>query len=122
MRDPNWAKPMIMRIIPDMMVASIRPLMPYCWTMPYRITMKAPVGPPIWTLLPPRNETRNPPTTALIGPFSGETPEAIAKAIAKGRATIPTIMPATTSFIIRSAVSSGKIENNFGLNIVSVGF
>ncbi len=34
---------------------------------------------------------------AVKSPFSGETPEAIAKAIAKGNATIPTIIPAIIS-------------------------
>jgi len=39
----------------------------------------------------------NPATIAVIIPFSGETPEATAKAIASGRATIPTIIPAIIS-------------------------
>ncbi len=34
---------------------------------------------------------------AVIIPFSGETPEAIANAIASGNATIPTMTPAITS-------------------------
>jgi hypothetical protein len=42
--------------------------------------------------------------TAVINPFSGETPDAIAKAIARGRATIPTITPEiaseTNSFLL----------------------
>ena len=59
--------------------------------------MKAPVGPPIWTLLPPNAEITNPATIAVIIPFSGVTPDAIPKAMAKGRATIPTIIPAITS-------------------------
>jgi|GEM_PF-1387406 len=45
--------------------------------------MKAPVGPPICTLLPPKTEIMNPAITAVIIPFSGETPDAIAKAMAK---------------------------------------
>ena len=61
------------------------------------ITIKAPVGPPICTLLPPRNEIINPATIAVIIPFSGVTPEAIPNAIAKGKATIPTIIPAIKS-------------------------
>jgi hypothetical protein len=34
---------------------------------------------------------------AVIKPFSGVTPEAMAKAMANGRATMPTVMPAITS-------------------------
>ena len=34
---------------------------------------------------------------AVIIPFSGDTPEAIPNAIARGSATIPTIMPAMRS-------------------------
>ena len=59
--------------------------------------MKAPVGPPICTELPPSAETVKPPKTAVISPTSGETPLAIAKAIAIGSATIPTISPARRS-------------------------
>ena len=64
------------------------------------ITIKAPVGPPIWTLLPPIREMMNPAMIAVIIPFSGDTPEAIPKAIANGSATIPTMTPA-----IRSAIN-----------------
>ena len=63
------------------------------------MTMKAPVGPPICTLLPPKSETIKPPTIAVIIPFSGDTPEAIPKAMASGNATIPTIIPAMRSAI-----------------------
>ena len=61
------------------------------------MTTKAPVGPPIWTRLPPSSEIRNPATTAVTRPFSGDTPEAIAKAIASGIATMPTTTPAWRS-------------------------
>jgi len=59
--------------------------------------MKAPVGPPICTLLPPKKETMKPPIMAVINPFSGLTPDAIPNAMAKGRATMPTIIPAIRS-------------------------
>ena len=52
------------------------------------MTINAPVGPPICTLLPPKNEMINPATMAVMMPFSGLTPEAIPKAMASGRATI----------------------------------
>ena len=61
------------------------------------MTIKAPVGPPIWTLLPPSNETINPAIIAVMIPFSGDTPEAIPKAMANGNATIPTMIPAIKS-------------------------
>lgn len=53
--------------------------------------------PPICTRLPPSSETTNPATTAVMIPFSGDTPEAIPKAIANGRATMPTTRPAIRS-------------------------
>ena len=56
----------------------------------YTITINAPVGPPIWTVLPPKNDTMNPPIMAVISPIVGLTPDAIPKAIARGRATMPT--------------------------------
>ena len=59
--------------------------------------MKAPVGPPICTLLPPSSEIMNPATIAVMIPFSGVTPDAIPKAMASGNATMPTMMPAMTS-------------------------
>ena len=61
--------------------------------------MKAPVGPPICTLLPPKNEIMKPATIAVMIPFSGLTPEAIPKAMANGHATIPTIIPAMRSLL-----------------------
>ena len=82
---------------PAINVAIANPWKPYFWTMPYTMTMKAPVGPPICTLLPPKNEMMNPAITAVIIPFSGETPDAMANAMASGNATIPTIAPAIRS-------------------------
>ena len=65
------------------------------------MTIKAPVGPPICTLLPPNMEIMNPAMIAVIIPFSGDTPDAIPNAMASGRATIPTMIPA-----IRSAMNN----------------
>lgn len=64
--------------------------------------MKAPVGPPICTEHPPKNDTMNPPIMAVIRPIVGLTPEAIPKAIANGSATMPTTMPAIMSSRRRS--------------------
>ena len=55
---------------------------------------------------------------AVIIPFSGDTPDATANAIASGKATIPTIIPANISDIICSLLmpSFNRVKN-FGLNI-----
>lgn len=59
--------------------------------------MNAPVGPPICTRLPPSSEIRNPPTIAVIRAAAGGAPEEMAIAMLSGRATIATVIPATTS-------------------------
>lgn len=61
------------------------------------MTTKAPVGPPIWTRLPPNSEINAPATMAVNRPRSGATPEAMANANAKGKAMIPTLTPAKRS-------------------------
>jgi hypothetical protein len=54
---------------------------------------------------------------AVMIPFSGETPEAMANAIAKGSATMPTINPDITSFeIVSLEIPSFSSENNLGIN------
>lgn len=50
-------------------------------------------------------------------PFSGVTPLAIPKAIANGRATIPTIIPAVASEINCFLVYPLRVVNNLGFNI-----
>ncbi len=60
-------------------------------------------GPPICTRLPPSADVRKPAMMAVMMPFSGETPDAMPKAIASGRATMPTMMPA-----MRSAVNFSR--------------
>ncbi|CCZ15563.1 unknown [Prevotella sp. CAG:487] len=94
---PSCRSPKSSRNTPAMSVAMVSPCMPYCCIIPYIITMKAPVGPPICTLLPPAIEMMKPATMAVMMPFSGVTPEAMPKAMASGRATMPTITPAMTS-------------------------
>ena len=61
--------------------------------------MKAPAGPPIWTRLPPKRDMSPPAIMAVKIPTSGFSPLAIANAIAKGSATIPTVNPANTSLV-----------------------
>ena len=80
-----------------MNVATARPCRPNCAMMLYTITMKAPVGPPICTELPPAKETMKPPMMAVNKPIVGLTPDAMPNAIARGSATIPTTIPAVTS-------------------------
>ena len=65
--------------------------------------MNAPAGPPTCTRDPPSSEISIPATIAVKMPASGFRPEAIAKAIANGSATTPTVMPA-----IRSAVKVAR--------------
>ena len=79
------------------MVATISPDSPNCWIIPYTMTMNAPVGPPICTLLPPNNEIKKPATIAVTKPSVGPTPDDIPNAMASGIATIPTITPAIAS-------------------------
>ena len=61
------------------------------------ITINAPVGPPICTLLPPKAEIINPAIMAVTNPSVGPTPDEIPKAIANGIATTATIQPASAS-------------------------
>src|SRR5690606_21566860 len=59
--------------------------------------MKAPVGPPIWTLLPPRSEIRKPATMAVTSPALGSAPAARPTAMLNGRAVIAIVGPASAS-------------------------
>ena len=83
------------------------------------IVTKAAVGPPIWTLLPPKKDITNPANIAVISPFSGDTPEAIASAIDNGNAIIATIIPDIISLVICCLVISLFliIEKNLGIII-----
>src|SRR6516162_6254237 len=94
---PIRASPIVNNRPPAKIVQITRLSNPYFCPIPKRITMNAPVGPPIDTFVPPSAEIMNPAITAVKIPASGFTPEAIAKAIASGNATIPTVIPATRS-------------------------
>ena len=96
-RVPSLNRPIANSITPDMAVAMIRLARPYRSTMPYTMTMNAPAGPPICTRLPPSAEIRKPAMMAVNSPASGLTPLAIAKAMANGSATTPTVTPAPMS-------------------------
>ena len=90
-------------MMPARMVATARPSMPFLATTPATMVAKAAVGPAICTLLPPRAEMRKPATIAVYSPCSGDTPEARARAMDRGRAMMATITPE-----IRSLVKSSR--------------
>ena len=97
--EPNFSNPNMIMKMPAKMVEIISPSRPYCATMPEIMMTNAPVGPPICTRLPPNKEIKKPAMMAVTMPLSGETPEATAKAMASGNATIPTIMPENKSLV-----------------------
>ena len=96
-RVPSLNSPNNISMNPARIVEIISPWIPYTLTIPTTITTKAPVGPPICTRLQPRNEIMKPATIAVTIPLSGDTPDAMANAMARGRARIPTIIPEKTS-------------------------
>ena len=65
---PILKTPMMIRIMPAIIVAIVRPDIPYWPTMPATNTMKAPVGPPMRKRVPPRREMRKPATMAVMRP------------------------------------------------------
>ena len=99
-----------------MMVAMVRPPIPYWLMMPATITMKAPVGPPIRKRVPPKAEMMKPAMMAVISPCCGVTPLAIPNAMASGRAMIPTMIPAMRSErkVAPSYFFLRRIERSFG--------
>jgi hypothetical protein len=64
-KPPSRAQPIANNISPARIVQSVRFAIPYWVYTPYTIPMNAPVGPPMHTLVPPRNEIRNPATIAV---------------------------------------------------------
>jgi hypothetical protein len=94
---PARRYPATIRITPAMKVALRSPPIPCSAITEKTTTMKAPVGPPICTRLPPMAEIRNPATTAVTRPWAGSAPEAMAMASDSGSATIATVIPARRS-------------------------
>ncbi len=80
--------------------------------------MNAPVGPPICTRDPPSAEMTRPATIAVTIPAAGLMPLAIAKAIASGRASTPTVKPATRSAPNRDPSYPSKLSSSRGRNRV----
>ena len=65
MNRPSPVMPITASIIPARIVAVISPAGP-CWSMtPKMMITNAPVGPPIWNLLPPKRLTQNPAVMAV---------------------------------------------------------
>ncbi len=112
---------MTSNIAPAINVAACRPAMPYCAVMPASTAMKAPVGPETCTRVPPRTEVARPATMAVYSPCSGFAPEAIAKAIASGSATMPTTTPATTFRQISSRRNSPALRASRNAIMVKAG-
>ena len=83
------------------------------------MTMNAPAGPPICTFDPPSTAIRKPATIAVIRPCSGLTPLAMPKAMASGRATMPTVTPAMTSLKKRARSYSRSASTSRGRNAAS---
>src|SRR2546423_1420324 len=87
------------------------------------MTTNAPVGPAICTREPPSAETRKPATMAVHRPRSGDTPLAMANAIARGSATMPTMTPArpsrrnwSRSYVLSDVTILGmRAEGRFGM-------
>ena len=64
-KSPKWNNPIRINITPAIRVATVNPAIPCSAIIPYIITTKAAVGPPIWTLLPPKNEIKKPAIIAV---------------------------------------------------------
>ena len=59
-KEPSLKTPIKTKMIPAIKPATSRFSYPYVMTIPKRMGMNAPVGPPIWNLEPPNNEIRIP--------------------------------------------------------------
>jgi len=94
---PMPVAPSAIRIRPAMAVARRRPPRPKRAEMGTRIATKAAVGPETCTRDPPSSPISAPPTIAVYSPCCGGTPEAMASAMERGRATMPTTIPAMAS-------------------------
>src|SRR5258705_514823 len=94
---PMPVTPNSTRRSPAIIVHMNKPSIPCLAMIPATTTTNAPVGPPICVFEPPRAEIRKPVTMAQYRPACGETPDAMANAIASGSATSPTVTPAIRS-------------------------
>ncbi|OQB88328.1 MAG: hypothetical protein BWX86_02686 [Verrucomicrobia bacterium ADurb.Bin122] len=97
MIEPSLAKPSTQRIAPAMIVHSHNPPCPWLCSTLYVMMTNAPVGPPICTRDPPNSAINAPPMIAVNNPCSGVAPDAIAKAIDRGNASVIALSPAKKS-------------------------
>ena len=83
---------------PAIRVAMRSPPTPNRCTTGTSTTTNAAVGPDTWTREPPSAAITAPATIAVYRPCCGGTPLAMASAIERGSATMPTTTPASRSF------------------------
>ncbi len=79
------------------MVHSSSPPRPNCWVIGNRITTNAAVGPETLKREPPVRAISGAATSTVYNPCWGATPTAMASAMARGMAMMPTVNPALMS-------------------------
>src|SRR6185312_2408626 len=94
---PSFRIPPSTTITPAMRLTSATVPAPWAATTGPSTTTIAPVGPDTWMFDPPKTAAITPATIAVMSPLSAPAPELTPNARASGSATIPTVMPATTS-------------------------
>ena len=94
---PRRLTPSSTTITPAMRLSRAMLPTPWAATIGASTTTMAPVGPETWTCEPPMTAATRPATTAVTRPAAAPTPEETPKARARGRATMPTVMPAKRS-------------------------
>jgi len=94
---PRPAIPINTRSTPAIIEAISSPARPKRAAIGDKITTKAAVGPDTLAREPPNNAVSPPATIAVYRPCCGGAPQAIARAIESGKATIPTTSPAAMS-------------------------
>ncbi len=94
---PSLLAPSTNKITPAISAQTASASGPCAMTMGASNGTNAPAGPPICTREPPSAETKKPPMMAVKMPVSGFRPDAMARAIDRGKATMPTIKPAVKS-------------------------
>ena len=75
------------------------------------------VGPLTWNLEPPNSAAKKPAMMAVVNPAAADMPDVMPKPIAKGRATIATVIPAIKSEVkslrvLENSLSLGQNEKN----------
>ena len=94
---PSFSSPTSRTTSPAMIDTRAIAAAPCVATMGPRTTTMAPVGPETCTWDPPKTAATTPATIAVIRPASAPAPLLTPKARASGRATMPTVSPASRS-------------------------